>query len=169
MNGLLIQLIGLIGFTLFGIGFLFKKRTKILTIQSIGVLIWSLHYYLLAAWTGGTLTTINSFKIYLFSFKSKRKQLDKKIILYLFIAIFIVIGTLTWQGYQSLLAIAAMSLNTIAQWQKNPFHIRLLSLPPSIIWLTYNFIVGSYAGIIANIIIFLFITIGLIKIDLLKK
>ena len=156
----------LVGFIL---SFQFKSRTRILITQGISLFVWGIHFSLLNAWTGAVLDFINAVKIYLFVYRRQNKWLSSNKTLYLFIAIFWIFGVLTWEGSQSLLPIVGVTISTIATWQIKSRKIRLVFAPSTLLWLAYDFIVGSYGSMIAEAVIFISILLGIKRLDKSKK
>ena len=68
-----------------------------------------------------------------------------------------------------LLPIVAQVFGAIAVWQTNPRAIRFIMLVPRPLWFVYNFIVGSQAGMVAEVFILVSVIIGIIRFDILGK
>lgn len=83
-----------------------------------------------------------------------------KWILFVFIALVLLFGIITYDGLISLLPIIITVLYTYAFWQNNLNVARIIYIVAAIIWIYYNYEVGAYVGIIGNI---LEITTGLIS------
>lgn len=90
---------------------------------------------------------------------------NKRVWFYLFLALFWVAGFAVWEGPYSLFPILAMSSETVGLWMEKTRHIRLLSLIPRPLWFIYNFIVGSYAGMVTEIFVFSSILVGIFRFD----
>lgn len=88
---------------------------------------------------------------------------------YIFIGLYIIAGLLTTKTLTDFLPIIGQSFGAIAVWQKNPRTIRFLMLLPRPLWFIYNFIVGSYAGMTAEIFILVSVLIGIIRFDILRQ
>lgn len=83
-----------------------------------------------------------------------------------FIITIILILTLTkftYNGYLSLLSVAATLVLTYGLWQKNVIRYKFLSIVAGLLWLAYNIFIMSIMGIILEITIIVFSTIGFIK------
>ena len=61
------------------------------------------------------------------------------------------------------MAIAGMVLSTIGLWQRNEQHIRWFLLLGSPVWLAYDLLVGSYAGMVNEVIFASSIIIALLR------
>jgi len=71
----------------------------------------------------------------------------------------------TWQGPRSLLPLAGSLFGTLAFWQVNPRHIRLLALPGSGCWFIYSVLSGSYAGMTADVLVLSSTLVGIYRFD----
>lgn len=82
-----------------------------------------------------------------------------------FIAAFLIASILTWQGQISVLPMMGMVSGTIAFWQKEARLVRLIGILSPPLWFTYNIIVGSYPGMITEVIILSSNLIGVYRFD----
>ena len=73
-----------------------------------------------------------------------------KWILFVFIALVLLFGIITYDGLISLLPIIITVLYTYAFWQNNLNVARIIYIVAAIIWIYYNYEVGAYVGIIGN-------------------
>jgi hypothetical protein len=87
----------------------------------------------------------------------------------LFISLFILAGAVTWDGPKTLLPVIGMVSGAIAFWMKNLTLIRALSLTGPPLWFTYNYIVGSYAGMIVEVITVTSVLIAIWRYDIKLK
>jgi len=72
-------------------------------------------------------------------------------------------GALTWVGPVSLLAILGKIASTLAYGMKRPKLVRLLTLPSSALWIVYDAICLSAAGVLTEIFTVASITIAEIR------
>ena len=155
-----IQSLAVVAVILFILSFHAKSRKNILLLQLLGIIIWASHFYLLSAWTGAILITLNGLITILFLFKTKNNQLKNPFILYMGLFILLVFTIITWAGFYSLFSLFAVSLIVIARWQNSPRRIRLISFPASIFWIIYDCFVHAYGSIIAEVLILISITLS---------
>lgn len=165
MNPVIIQVIGYVALLFVVLSPQFNKRGTILLSLIIGVLLFVLHYSLLHAWTGAAMNAIEAIVVYVSYQKDTKTWAKHTYWLYTFILLFFLIGILTGVNTINLLPIVAQIIATIAVWQKKPRLIRLISLPPRPLWFLYNFMVGSYPGMIAEVFILISILTGIIRFD----
>ena len=140
-----------------------KSRKNILLLQLLSVIIWAIHFYLLSAWTGAVLITINGFVTILFLFKNKNKKLGNPLILYLSLLILIIFTIITWGAFYSIFPLLAVGSVMVARWQNNIHLIRIISFPTSVFWIVYDLFVGAYGSIIAEVLIITSILISLFR------
>jgi tRNA-dependent cyclodipeptide synthase len=159
LNQIIIQGVGIIALVLFVSSFQAKSRSNILYIHILGMIIYAIHFFLLGAWTAVAMVSINAVKSYVFSFKETKKWAQSKYILFLFLVLFWVFGLLTWEGYHSLFVILALNFVTLSHWSTDTKKLRGLFMFSHPLWVAYDLVVGSYAGIISEIVVF---TSGLI-------
>jgi len=61
-------------------------------------------------------------------------------------------SVVTWQGVPSFLAAAATTLSTIGRMQTNDVILRVLLLAATPFWAVHDLIVGSFPGLIADVL-----------------
>jgi hypothetical protein len=147
---ILIQTIGFIAVGCTFALYQFNSRKHMLYIGLCGAALYSVHFTLLGARTGAVMNGLSFIRMLTFLQYGTRKR--PAWIMYGFIIAFIVAGLLSWQGWYSVLPIIGMCSGTVAFWQLKPSRIRVLSLIAPPCWFIYNFIVGSYAGMTAEIV-----------------
>jgi hypothetical protein len=163
-NQIFIQFLGFVGLATGLVSFQVNKRKKILSLIIWSSLFWSIHFYLLGAYTGSLLNFIGAVRT--FAFSKYRNYSRSILILWGFIAAFGVATALTWQGPISLLPAFGVIIGAFTYWQKSPKSIRLLALlsPPA--WFIYNTISHSYAGMLTEVLIFIATLIGIYRLDI---
>lgn len=149
---ILIQAIGFIGIALNIIAVQFNKHWQIILVKTLGSFMFVIQYILLKAWTGAAMDGIGILRNIIFIFTVKRGKPTLLWIIF-FAALTVTFGVLTFEGLISLLAITAKLLSCIAYGINNPRTIRYLGLPTSMLWITYNSIHISIAGVINEILV----------------
>ena len=145
-SNLLIQAVGLIGTALYFLSFQCRRNRSLFRVQFLSYLFYTTHLLLLGAVTGGVSYIINTLRSLCLGSKWKfaRTWAMCLIICLLQIATLIV----TWSGWISLLPVAANIASTIGGYTHNPRKIRLAGLfINSPLWIVYDIIVGSWAGL----------------------
>ena len=87
----------------------------------------------------------------------------------IFCAIFTAFGIWTFDGFKSIMLIFAKDLSTIAYGNKNTTVIRIVSFLTHICYLCYNMAVTSYEGAIADGVLLISLTVGIIRFDILPR
>jgi hypothetical protein len=146
-----------------------NRRISVLWLMLIGVLLFVVHYCLLHAWTGAFMNVIETGAVYVAYQKEKVAWAKRKYWPYLFITLFIIAGLFISRTLVSCLPIIAQVFGTVAVWQKSPRSIRFIMLVPRPLWFTYNFAVGSQAGMVAEVFILTSVVSGIVRFDILKK
>lgn len=65
----------------------------------------------------------------------------------------------------SLLPMTGMMLTTVSMWLKDPKWVRRISLPASPLWITYNALTKSYAGVCTELFVITSIIVGMLRHD----
>lgn len=167
MLNILIQAIGFVAMFLTITAYQYKKRKHILLSQYSGNALWCVHYLLLGTYTAVLLNLINVLRGIVFSIN---KKWAKGIIwAYIFSAICIAAGILTYQNWYSILPIAANVLSTWALEIKHENTLRkvyIFSVPP---WIAYNALVGSISGCASSAVTMLSLIVAIVRYDRLEK
>lgn len=129
------------------ISILLKNKKNILLMQVIANGIYGIEYLLLGAFSAASMNFLSFLRLL-------------KWILFVFITLVLLFGIITYDGLISLLPIIITVLYTYAFWQNNLNVARIIYIVAAIIWIYYNYEVGTYVGIIGNA---LEITTGLIS------
>ena len=169
MNQIIIQVIGYMALFCAILSFQKNKRSKILLYQIIEHILFILHFSLLHAWTAVAMNVIGALRSIIFYQKDTKVWTQHIVWMYVFIGAFILAGLITWTNYASLFPLIAMVIDTFALWKRSTKSIRFLMLIPRPLWFLYNFLVGSYAGMTTEVIVFASILLGILRFDIPKK
>jgi len=144
---ILIQLIGLTGTGLYFLSFQFKENRKLFRIQFFSYLFYTVHLLLLGAISGGISYIINLFRSFCLG---SRWEFAKKREMCLIICLLQASSLyFTWAGWISLLPVTANIATTIGGYTHNARKIRIAGMfINSPLWIIYDVIVGSWAGIL---------------------
>ena len=146
----LVHVIGLCAMIAWVSSIQLKKKSHILELQIIASLFYAVHYGMLSAMSAVVVTIISIARlltIYLIERKGKEVPLY---VLVIFILILVIAGAMTYEGPISMLPIIITMIYTYSTWQKDTKVIRGLFLVTGMLWITYNFSVGSYILMIGN-------------------
>ena len=157
------QIIGFVAVAINLLVFQVNKRRTMLNIGATAAVIYTLHFYLLGAYTGSAMNAIGGVR----DVVTARITPNRRNVWVLVLLGLVAAGAtyLTWRGILSLLPLAGTLLNGISFWNKNPKIIRRLYLIVPPIWFVYNAIVGSYPGMLIEIIMLTSNLVGQYRFD----
>lgn len=161
------QFVGFIALVFGVAGFQMKTRPRVLAMLGISNVFWCVHFLLLGALTGSAINAVSAVRNFVFlRFRHVFPGLTLPV---LFAAIYAVAGFMTWQGPLSLLPFIAALSGIVAFWQTEPRAIRGWSLITSPLWLVHNFLQGSYAGVMIELLITGSLVVAVVRQDLLPR
>lgn len=160
--------IQLIGFVAMGLGigsYQAKRRSSILTIQIFSSALWCLQFALLAGWAGLINNALGLVRNAVYTQKERWGWVRTPLAPLVFILLVIAAGvfSFTLEGPISLLPMAAMIIQTVAYSITNERTIRICSLFVSPLWLVYDAITLSAAGVVCEALTICSIIIALIR------
>ncbi len=162
------QGLGVVGLICAVISFQQRSHRSIVLLQIMSCGAFCAHFAMLGAYTGAALNLIGVFRAVVFVNKGK-KWADSRAWLFLFCGMSVAVGTFSWNGFISILPILGMICTTVAFWVKTPKYVRLIALPSSPLWLVYNLVNKSYAGVVTETINMASIIIAMIRLDYKKN
>ena len=140
-----------------------KTRRKIIMLKLCTDICWVVHYFLLGATAGMIPNFVGIFRELIFIQRKDKKWAEGLIWPAIFILINWGLGFSTFSSLFNILPIAASTAVTISLWIDNPKLMKLISIPVSLAFLTYDIFVGSYIGIINESIAICSIVISFLK------
>lgn len=151
MRYLLIQGIGFTGTFLFFLSYQCKSNRQLFRVQFISYLCYTVHFLMLGAITGGISYILNAIRS--FCLGSKNAFLKGKTMCAVLCLLQLITLFLTWENWWSLLPVIANIAATVGGYTYNPRTIRVVAMAMnSPLWIIYNLIVGSWAGVLDEII-----------------
>lgn len=161
-NNLAVQAVGLIGTVLFFLSYQCRSTRNLFRVQLLSYVCYTTHLLLLGAVTGGISYILNAVRS--FCLGSKLEFVRSRKMCILICTLQVVVLALTWSGWISILPVAANIAATIGGYTHNPRKIRLVGVfVNSPLWILYDLIVGSWAGILDE-----FISTGSVVISILR-
>ncbi len=158
----LIQAIGLLGTILFFISFQCLKNKNVFRVQFLSYLFYTIHLLLLGAVTGGLSYIINAFRSLCLG--SNWKFAHKIGMCVLICALQIAALIFTWSSWISILPVGANIAATVIGYTHNARKIRIAAIIiNSPLWIVYDILVGSWAGILDETISEVSIIISIIR------
>ena len=159
---LVAQVIGFIGILLLIAIFQVNDRRLILRLQILSCAVWAVYYMLMGAYTATALIAIGIVRSYLFD-----QYRSQEWLLQMTIAVYAIATLIIWKDWTSIMAFIGITIATFAIWQNNPRSIRSISLVVTPFWLTYNYLNGSYLGIVGDLVTFTSVLLGVWRFDIL--
>lgn len=151
LREIFMQAIGFAGTILFFLSYQCRSNKSLFRVQFLSYVFYTAHFLLLGAVTGGISYMINTLRS--FCLGSKSPFLKGKRMCMLICALQMVTLVFTWEGWISLLPIVANIAATIGGYTYNARKIRVVGMfVNSPLWIVYNIWVGSWAGIVDELI-----------------
>lgn len=137
-----------VGFLAAATGFLIfqqKTRKRVLFVKFICDLLWSLHFLLLAAYSGMAISMVGCSRDLIFLATGADKKKKKTVWLAVFLTVNVISVCFAWKNMWSICSLISGVLATIAYWNDSPTRIKLISLAVCASQITYGVAIGSYA------------------------
>lgn len=151
MDGIVIQAIGFLGTVLFFLSYQCKNNKDLFRVQCVSYLCYTVHLLLLGAITGGISYVLNTVRS--FCLGSRYAFLKGKTMCGIICALQVAALVLTWEGWWSVLPVAANIAATIGGYTYNGQKIRAVGIfINSPLWILYAVLVGSWAGVLDEIV-----------------
>jgi len=164
-NFWVIQAIGAIALVFIFLSWNAKERKNIFFLQSINLVFFTIHYLLLAAYAGAAMCVVVLARNFVFSRKGEEKWASHPAWLYGFIALAIGFLLVLWDGWITLFPIVGIIFGTYAMWNVRPADIRFFMLISALVWIPYVIFVGSYPGLLNQIVATVGILAGMYRHD----
>jgi len=146
-----IQAIGIFGTISFFLSYQCRSNKNLFRVQFVSYLCYTIHLLMLGATTGGISYVLNTVRS--FCLGSKHAFLKGKGMCWIICILQMITLFVTWDGWWSMLPIAANIASTIGGYTHNARKIRAAGMfINSPLWIVYDIIVGSWAGILDEMI-----------------
>lgn len=162
------QILGLVAFALSVATYQQNTHKRIVLMQLLANVCFTLHFYMIDAYTGALLNAIGIARSAVYICKHQRWAASNLWIVF-FSLLCTVACACTWEGYLSLLPACAMILTSIAFGIDNPALTRKFSFPSSPLWLIYNLINQSWGGFLTECFNLISIIVGMLRFDRKKQ
>ena len=163
MNVILIQFIGAIGYATLAISYFKEEKKKILFMQIIAYVMFTIHYYLLSGVTGAICNLVGLFALLIIYLYEKYNEKNKNLLAMIFIIILIIINVATFQNIFSVFPMIASVIVIISFLTDNENTIREIGVVAALCWLIYAIVYKSYVAIVFEVITFIATVIALIR------
>ena len=169
MNQWVIQGLGALALVFLVTSLQINKRKSILWLQFVATSLFSVHFFLLNAVTGGAMNVIAAIRAVIFAERDRYSWLKKKYVMLSFIAIFWIVGFFTWDKMYSILPTIGMTFECYSLWEKDTKLLRRFLLAARPFWIVYDIIVGSWVGLATEAFFVSSILIAMFRFDFKKK
>ncbi len=151
MRFIMVQAIGILGTVVFFLSYQCKKNRNLFRVQFVSYLCYTTHLLLLGAVTGGISYVLNMVRS--FCLGSRYAFLKGKWMCAVLCTLQIATLIFTWDGWWSVLPVAANIAATVGGYTGNARTIRLAGIfVNSPLWIVYDIVVGSWAGILDEVV-----------------
>ena len=158
------QIVGLAALAMVICSFQQNDRKKILFFQIIATSLFTVHFLLLGAYSGAAMNFVCAVRSVIFYDRSK-KWVQSPLCPAVFALVSVALGALTWAGPATLLPMMGNVLTSLSFWAKDPKNIRRFTMCASPLWMIYNIIIRSFAGIMTEVFVLSSIFIAMIRFD----
>lgn len=166
MKFMIIQIFGVVAWFIESISYWANTKKKILFLQVIADLFFTVHYYLLSAKTGALVCFVSLIREYIFFITKTQKA--ENIWCCVMIFIYVILGLTTTGSIIDLLPICAEIIYCYTLICGTN-EIIIGGIIDSIYWLIYGIICNSYVGIMSDIIVIISNTVALIKSHIIES
>lgn len=156
------QAFGVIAVILGFITYQMKSPKALLVVNMITCAVFCVHYLLIGAISGFALNAVGMLRNVVYTNRHK-KVFASPVWPFVFAAIMLIAGILTWQDWRSVLMICGLVINTLALSMKNAQHIRWSLLVSCPLVLVYNALLHSYGGTVFEGMSIISAIIGIVR------
>ncbi|MCI9246598.1 MAG: YgjV family protein [Clostridia bacterium] len=154
------QIFAILMYALLASTYYLKNRKAVLTINILAMVAQAISFICLKAYTGLAMDIVAIIRNIIFMADEKKNGKSEKatkkdiIILAVIYSITILLSVFTYNGILSLFSVLGTFLYTYSVWQKNTNTYKLLGIPTSMSWITYNIYIKSiFGGILESIVL----------------
>ncbi len=162
MKTIIAQALGVAGIAVFLFCFHGRDMKQVRRIKMLVDVIWGAHYFLLGAYSGFAINVVCFFREIVF-LNSDRKFFSSKLWLYVFILLNLVSAAFTWESFYSLLPALTACIATYSFWQNHVGRARGLALTNNVLMFTYDIFVGSFTGLVGEVLAFASVSIAILR------
>ena len=160
--------LGIIAAFVLIMSFQIHNKKKLVVAQTIGVLCFCTHYFLIGAYSGAALNLICSVRNILYYLRTKNNK-NGPLLPIILAVILIIVSAFFWDGYHSLFIIIGLTVNTLALGFLNTQNFRKSIFISCPLVLIYNIFEFSLGGIINESLSIVSAFIGIIRYIKVKK
>ena len=162
------QSLGIMAFLIAVLSFQSKTQRRIVCMQMVASLCFTIQYFILGVTCGCILNGIAFFRAFVYSFRSTHKWASSVAWLYVF-SILIVLGgiysAIDGEGLPVIIAVVGSIIATVGYRMEKAGTVRTVTLIQSPLWLIYAFVSGSIGGALSELFSICSIVIGKLRLD----
>lgn len=163
----------IVGFCAMGVAIIAYQNNKhknILLLMVLCCTLWCVHFGMLGSWTAVAMNALNVVRNIVFCFRGKKKWADSIAVPAVFILLSLIMTVVTFKNdWWNIVPFIASIFAVISTWQTDAKMLRYLTIPICILWFSFNFSHGSWAGSANEVFAFTSIIVAIIRYDILKK
>jgi hypothetical protein len=166
---ILVNVIGAISILFLVLSFQMKDRLKILLINFIGALGWTIYFVLMGDLTSALVGFIGLTRTIIFSFREKHAWAKSPLWLIFFLAISIFFGVTSFSTWKDLFSITAGLLSIISFYCLSERKLRLVSVGCYSCWLANSIAKGYVIALISDVLTLASVILALIRYERSKR
>lgn len=153
MYNFIAQLVGFVGTGAMFLSYQCKDNKKLFFMQMCSNIAYILHFFMLSALSGSLNLVVSMIRNFVL-INSNKWWAKSKYWLWIFVSLHIVLTIITWQDLFSVLPCIGMIVMAVSSWTRNGKKVRYANLfINSPAWLIYDIYIGSYAGILCEVLL----------------
>ena len=160
-----IRLFGLLGIASTVAAYQCKKHSWMIGLRTANELLFAAQYLLLGGYTGAALNVLSSCRNIIFIERVKKEK-STNLWRIVFSVIFIIISIFTFSGFPTVIFCVGKVITTYVYGSRNLTFVRVMTIVTGIMWITYNFILGAYEAIAADLLTVVSAGIAIRRIDM---
>ena len=173
------QCIGLVAMCVAIGSFQMRTQKNILRMQVISDCLFTVHFLLLGAISGGVLNAIGIVRSLIFTQRNEKKWAASEVWVYVFLVLILCTYPMAFLVFHKeattanlileILPVLGMVATTFSFHMEKASMVRAFSTISSPLWLTYNVFNHSVGGILTEVFALLSILIGILRLDIHRK
>ena len=173
------QCIGLVAMCVAIGSFQMRTQKNIMRMQAISGCLFTVHFLLLGATSGGVLNAIGIARSLIFSRRNEKKWAASVVWVYVFLALILCTYPMAFLVFHKepttanlileILPVLGMVATTFSFRMEKAAMVRAFSTISSPLWLTYNLFNHSVGGVLTETFALLSILIGILRLDIHRK
>ena len=165
----LAQIISLAGMLINIVAVQFKTKKQILLTIVVSNVLFVIGYILLKAYVGALTCGVTAIELIINTLLDEKGKKTPKLLIILYIIIFIVIGITSYNRFVDILPIIASLIFVLTLIQNKEKYVRLLILGNLVSWMTYDIFVGAYSAAASDIFVISSTLIAIYRYDIKKE